>query len=268
MTFVKNAEEKYTIEKSKGSKQIILSDSDCYQIIIKNGNERMKQQQPEPDYRRMIFQCPLCSLIPEEQKDSFLQDVRFSVRSYQKGEIIVTQGTHYDSLYILINGEVVTEMADEKGDFMKVEQLKAPNPMATGFLFSSDNRSPVSAICHTVCTVVVIPRENVYFLMRKYEGFMMAFLAYISNKVSFLSEKLRLVSFRTIRAKLAYYLLKESEGEKSFRLKTSKENMSRLFGVSRPALVKVMMEMAEEGLINVDRRDIQINDRAALKKML
>lgn len=226
------------------------------------------QQSPHADDARMIFQCPLCSSIPAEQRDRFLQDVRFAVRSYEKGDTIVTQGARYDVLYILIRGEIVTEMADEKGDFMKVEQIRAPNPMATGFLFSADNRSPVSAVCKVDCSVIVIPKENVYFLMREYESFMLAFLSYISNKVSFLSEKLRLVSLRTIRAKIAYYLLKESGGEKSFRLKTSKESMARLFGVSRPALVKVMMEMAEEGLIDVDRRDIQINDRATLQKML
>lgn len=226
------------------------------------------KQSPHADDARMIFQCPLCSSIPAEQRDRFLQDVRFAVRSYEKGDTIVTQGARYDALYILIRGEIVTEMADEKGDFMKVEQIRAPNPMATGFLFSADNRSPVSAVCKVDCSVIVIPKENVYFLMREYESFMLAFLSYISNKVSFLSEKLRLVSLRTIRAKIAYYLLKESGGEKSFRLKTSKESMARLFGVSRPALVKVMMEMAEEGLIDVDRRDIQINDRATLQKML
>lgn len=226
------------------------------------------QQSPHADDARMIFQCPLCSSIPAEQRERFLQDVRFAVRSYEKGDTIVTQGARYDALYILIRGEIVTEMADEKGDFMKVEQIRAPNPMATGFLFSTDNRSPVSAVCKVDCSVIVIPKENVYFLMREYESFMLAFLSYISNKVSFLSEKLRLVSLRTIRAKIAYYLLKESGGEKSFRLKTSKESMARLFGVSRPALVKVMMEMAEEGLIDVDRRDIQINDRATLQKML
>mgnify|MGYP000947003088 CR=1 FL=1 len=169
---------------------------------------------------------------------------------------------------LLAVSQLYTEMADEKGDFMKVEQIRAPHPMATGFLFSADNRSPVSAVCKVDCSVIVIPKENVYFLMREYESFMLAFLSYISNKVSILSEKLRLVSLRTIRAKLAYYLLKESEGEKSFRLKISKESMARLFGVSRPALVKVLMEMAEEGLIDVNRRDISIKERAALQRML
>lgn len=222
---------------------------------------------PPTDHSRAIFQCPLCSSVPEEQRDDFLEDLHYSVRRYEKGDVVVTQGSRYESLYILVKGEIVTEMADEKGDFMKVEQLRAPNPMATGFLFSSDNRSPVSAICSESCVLVVIPKENVYFLMRKYEEFMMAFLAYISNKVSFLSEKLRLVSLRTIRAKLAYYLLKESGGECHFQLKIPKEEMARLFSVSRPALVKVMMEMADEGLIGVDRREITILNRKALQSM-
>ena len=62
-------------------------------------------------------------------------------------------------------------------------------------------------------------------------------------------------------------MLRESKGEQIFHLKTSKEGLSRLFGVSRPALVNVMMQMADEGLINVDRREISIFDRAALKRM-
>ena len=227
----------------------------------------MNSEHPYIQYARMIFLCPLCSSVPESQRDAFLRDVRFNVREYNKGDIIVTQGSLSETLFILIKGEVSTEMADEKGDFMEIEYIKAPNPMATGFLFAADNRSPVSAICQNNCKVIAIPKDNVYLLMRKYEAFMLTFLSYISNKVFFLSEKLRLVSLRTIRAKLAYYLLKESEGKEAFRLKSSREDMARLFSVSRPALVKVMMEMAEEGIIEVERRDIKINNRALLQNM-
>ena len=227
----------------------------------------MERQYFNNHHAEMIFQCPLCNSVPEDQREEFMRDVRFSIKNYRKDDVIVTQGALYESLYILIRGEVVTEMADEKGDFMRVAHISAPNPLAPGFLFATHNRSPVSAICKEPCAAVVIPKENVYFLMRKYESFMLAFLAYISNKISSLSEKLRLVSLRTIRAKLAYYLLKESAGEQSFRLEASKEEIARLFSVSRPALVNVMMEMAEEGLIEVDRRDVVIRDRAALQNM-
>ena len=227
----------------------------------------MNDKNPYINHARMIFQCPLCRNVPENQRDDFLKDVRFSVKEFDKGDVIVTQGSVSETLFIVIKGEVLTEMADEKGDFMEIEYIKAPNPMATGFLFAADNRSPVSAICQSNCKVIAIQKDNVYLLMRKYEAFMLTFLSYISNKVFFLSEKLRLVSLRTIRAKLAYYLLKESEGMETFKLKTSREDMARLFSVSRPALVKVMMEMAEEGIIEVERRDIKINNRALLQNM-
>ena len=141
----------------------------------------MHTSRPAPDHARMIFQCPLCSSVPADQRDSFMTDIRFSVKSFEKGDVIVSQGSKCEFLYILVRGEISTEMADEKGDFMKVEQIKAPNPLATGFLFSTDNRSPVSAFCKGPCTVVSIPKENVYLLMREYESFMLAFLSYISN---------------------------------------------------------------------------------------
>lgn len=215
-----------------------------------------------------IFQCPLCSSIPKEHREEFISDVNYSVIRFAKGDILVTQGSKYDKLYIVIKGEIQTEMADEKGDFMNIENIKAPNPLATGFLFATNNLSPVTAIAKIDTVTIVIPKENVYFLMHKYPEFMKAFLSYISNKLTFLTEKLRLVSFRTIKAKLAYYLLRESKGEDRFQLKTSKEEMSRLFGVSRPAMVNVMMQMAEEGVIEVDRRTITLNDRAALQQMI
>lgn len=227
----------------------------------------MDKQQLGIEKAQMIFQCPLCSSIPENQRNDFLEDIRFTIKEYDKTDIIVTQGSQSETLFIVIEGEVSTEMVDEKGDFMEIEYIKAPNPIATGFLFAADNRSPVSAICKTRSMVIAVSKENVYFLMRKYEAFMLTFLSYISNKVFSLSEKLRLVSLRSIRAKLAYYLIKESAGRNIFRLKTSREDIARIFSVSRPALVKVMMEMADEGIIEVNRREISIKDRTTLQRM-
>ncbi len=215
-----------------------------------------------------IFQCPLCNSIPIDRQEEFLADINYSVTRYDKGDILVHQGARCDKLLIVIKGKVRTEMADETGDFMTIETIKAPNPLATGFLFSADNASPVTAIAKVDSVAVLIPKENVHFLMLKYPEFMNAFLSYLSNKLTFLTEKLRLVSFRTIKAKLAYFLLKESKGEDRFQLQLSRGEMARFFGVSRPALVNVMMQMAKEGLIEVEKRNITITDRGALRQIM
>ncbi len=220
------------------------------------------------EHIQSIFQCPLCSSIPKERQSEFLSDVNYTVIRYGKGDILVSQGSRYDKLFIVIKGEIQTEMVDEKGDFTYVEKIKAPNPVATGFLFATNNISPVTAFAKTDVMVVAIGKENIYFLMQKYPEFMKAFLSYISNKLAFLAEKLRLASYRSIKAKLAYYVLKASEGEKQFQLKITKEEMSHLLGVSRPAMVNVMTQMSKEGLIAVDRRKITIIDRETLRQMV
>ncbi len=217
--------------------------------------------------KSFIFRCPLCSSIPESEKENFLNDVRFSIKKFKKDEWIISQGEEYTSLCILIEGEIKTVMTDEKGDFMHIENIKAPLPMATGFLFAGNNRSPISAIAKNDCKLICIPKENVFTLMQKYDAFMYAILSTISNKVQFLSEKLRLTSLRTIKAKLAYYLLKESQGERSFQLKTSKQEIANMFGVSRQALTNVMNQLHEEEIIDMQRRKIEIVNRAVLKKM-
>ena len=218
-------------------------------------------------HKAFIFKCPLCSSIPDSEKESFLNDVRFSLKTFKKDEWIISQGEEYVALYILIEGEIKPVMVDEKGDFMHIENIKAPLPLATGFIFAGNNKSPISAIAKRDCKLICIPKDNVFALMKKHDAFMYAILSSISNKIQFLSEKVRLTSLRTIRAKLAYYILKESEGEDIFHLKSSKQEISNLFGVSRQALTSVMNQLHDEELIFMESRKIKILDRQELKAM-
>src|SRR5690606_7515031 len=109
-----------------------------------------------------IFQCPLCNSIPVAERADFLRDVRYRIKRYGKGDMLVAQGSGYEMLYIVVKGEVVTEMSDEKGEFVKMELIRAPNPLATGFLFATDNISPVTALAKTDCVVILIPKDNVF----------------------------------------------------------------------------------------------------------
>ncbi len=214
-----------------------------------------------------IFKCPLCKSIPEEQHAEFCEDLRYNLREYNKGELIIAQGAPTTQMYLVSKGTIITEMADEKGEPVRIEEMHAPSTLACGVLFADDNTSPVAAYAKTNTTVIAIPKDNVCQLMAKYPAFMRAYLEQMSNKVAYLSERLRLASLRTIRAKVAYYIIRESEDKKTFSLKSSKEELSRLFGVSRPALVNVMMQMADEGLIDVNGREIVIHRRNELQRM-
>lgn len=88
---------------------------------------------PHTDYFQTIFQCPLCNSVPVEERDNFLRDVRYSIKRYGKGDMLVAQGSVYEMLYIVVKGEVVTEMSDEKGEFVKMELIRAPQSPGNRF---------------------------------------------------------------------------------------------------------------------------------------
>ena len=217
--------------------------------------------------KSFIFKCPLCNSIPDSEKEEFLNEVRFTIKNYEKGEWIMSQGEELVALNILIEGEVKTVMTDENGDFMHIETIKAPLPIASGFLFTDNKKTPVSVIAKRKSKIISIPKENVFKLMKKHDAFMLAILSSISNKLQFLSEKIRLTSLKTIRAKLAYYLLRESGGKTEFQLKTAKQDIALQFGVSRQALSRVMKELHDEHIIDMDKRKIKITNRQALQTM-
>lgn len=215
-----------------------------------------------------IFQCPLCRTIPTEQRAAFLADINYIVKHFDKKETIIQQHTPYNYLYILINGEVETQMIDENGDYTIVETIQAPNPLATGFLFASCNQSPVTAIALTSCVIISIHKENILTLMHTYPEFLTNFLAQLSDKMAFMSERLRLASYKSIKSKLAFYLLKTSNGENQFTLPASKEDVSKHLSVTRPAMVNILRQFVDEGIIEFDKREISIINRRALQQLI
>ena len=59
-----------------------------------------------------LFDCPLCTGIPEREREQFIEGFDYSVKSYMKGDVVFRQGDVCRFLYILLEGEVEAEMTD------------------------------------------------------------------------------------------------------------------------------------------------------------
>jgi CRP/FNR family transcriptional regulator, dissimilatory nitrate respiration regulator len=80
-----------------------------------------------------------------------------------------------------------------------------------------------------------------------------------------LASKLKFLSFKTIKGKIAQYILSLAGPDKVMvELPMTQNEMAEQFGVARPSLARAMGEMADEGIISVDRRVVRILDRKRL----
>jgi CRP-like cAMP-binding protein len=105
--------------------------------------------------------------------------------------------------------------------------------------------------------------------MQKDQCILSNYLNSISSRTQFLSQRIRFLSFRTIRQKIAHYLL-DMAGDRLavVELPLSQEQLAEFFGVTRPALARSLGELAREGLIEVSRRSVRILNKQRMNDLL
>jgi CRP/FNR family transcriptional regulator, dissimilatory nitrate respiration regulator len=205
----------------------------------------------------------------KEDNELFPSDLKYSIKNYPKNELIFRQGDVCDALYILIEGSVKTEMITESGSLLGIEIISAPRPLAPAFVFSDNNRFPVDVTTQSEVEVLRIPKEEVMRLMTTQPNFMKQFLTHNANRTQFLTNRLQLLSIKTIKGKLAHFLLENSTGEgESFTINRNQTELADFFGVARPSLARSLSEMVQEGIISINKKEYIILNITGLKELL
>ena len=213
---------------------------------------------------------PLFRGITPERLFADLEEISFHTRSYKKGEILAQQGAVCNRLVILTKGSVRGEMIDYSGRLIKVEDIAAPRAIAPLFLFGEENRYPVEVTANEPTEVIELPKSSVLSLFRKNEQFLENYMNLSANYARTLSDKLFFMSFKTIRQKLASYLLRlyKQQQQTHITLDRSQQELSDYFGVSRPSLSRELAHMQEDGLLIADRKHITILQKEELVRLI
>ena len=218
----------------------------------------------------VLVNNPLFRGITPERLFADLEEISFPTRSYKKGEILAQQGAVCNRLVILTKGSVRGEMIDYSGRLIKVEDIAAPRAIAPLFLFGEENRYPVEVTANEPTEVIELPKSSVLSLFRKNEQFLENYMNLSANYARTLSDKLFFMSFKTIRQKLASYLLRlyKQQQQTHITLDRSQQELSDYFGVSRPSLARELAHMQEDGLLIADRKHITILQKEELVRLI
>ena len=197
-----------------------------------------------------LFSCPICRNIPVNEREAFLDALRFKTKSFKKGEWVAQQGDTVTALYILSKGSVKAEMVSDSGTVLNIETINAPNPLAPAFLFAENNKFPVDVVALEPSEIIVVSKDTIMKQLACNEAFLQRFMAFTANRAHFLSERLKFLSTKTIKCKLAQYILERSKNT-SFTLEMNQTALAEYFGVARPSLSRSLSEMINEGIISL-----------------
>lgn len=217
-----------------------------------------------PDIR---FFCTQCSSGAEEETYELSCEIPHVVKHYKKGEYIAYQGDRVDHLYMLTKGRVKTELVSDLGLTLHIDEIKAPYPLAAVFLFARKNCFPVDVIALEESEIVLYSKETIEKQMAKCPYFLRGFMAFTADRMQFLSERLKIFSIKSIKAKFAFYISKRSKNG-VFELGRSVTSLAEYFGVERPSLSRAISEMTKEGIIEFDRGKGRILKYDQIRMML
>ncbi|MCL2596674.1 MAG: Crp/Fnr family transcriptional regulator [Paludibacter sp.] len=216
-----------------------------------------------------LFLCPICSNVPPNERESFLNGLQIKTKYYKKGEWIAQQGDAINALYLLIKGSVKTEMISESGTTLNIEVINAPNPLASAFLFAHNNCFPIDVIAIDDCTVIIASKTSILRQLEYNQAFLLAFLSFNANRTYFLSERLKFLSIKTIKGKFAQYIFSKSKGkDTNFILNMNRTNLAEYFGIARPSLSRSISEMVNEGIISIKGKRGKILNFKKLQELI
>ncbi len=213
----------------------------------------------------LLSESPLFRGLTAIEIEKILLQLPHRIRKYKAGTLIYQSGDTINSLVIVLGGIVKGEMVDYAGRIIKIEDIKAPGALAAAFIFGSINRFPVNVIAISDTDLLVAEKSDFLKLLKNNDKILVNFLDLISNRSQFLSEKIKFLNFKTIKGKLAQYILKLADDQKNeIKLDRTQNDLSDYFGVARPSIARVLKEMEQEGYIKVSGRNILIIDKNAL----
>ncbi len=208
--------------------------------------------------------------IGAEEIAGLFKEFAIAEMPVRKGTVLARQDEPCNRLIVLLSGAAKGEMSDPSGKIVKVDDIVAPNPLAILFLFGPENRFPVTATATEDSAAIVIPKQVVLRMLSRSERLLENYLNLSAGFASRLSRKLHFMSFRTIRQKLAMYLLElaRKAGSDTVCLDRTHTSLAEYFGVSRQALEREMKAMETEGLVARDGKQITLPAKHRLVQLV
>jgi CRP-like cAMP-binding protein len=219
------------------------------------------------DYQ-FLSNSPLFKGISPDEVETIIGTVPYRNKKFPAGSMISQSGEPVNSLIVVMSGLVKGEMVDYAGRVIKIEDIPAPGALAPAFMFGKNNRFPVNVIAVTDVELLLIEKSDFLKLLMKNDILLVNFLNIISSRSQFLSEKIKFLNFKTIKGKLAFYILqKAGKDEMQVTLGMTQNDLADFFGVARPSVGRALSELEAEGYLEAHGKTIKIIDKEGLAEL-
>lgn len=200
-------------------------------------------------YRDIVFRIPPFSELPPEHIDDIFSRIEIRIYSVEKDEYVFVQGDTCNRLYMLIDGRLRSESVNVYGDSLLLGHMKEPGVFALYPLFNEENMFLASFIAEEDSIIATVEKESFFDLIKSYPELLKDVICLSNRCAGCRSERLDILQRKTIRERVAAYLLKYDTSSGYAEVIHTQSQLADYLCVSRPALSTEINRMEREGLI-------------------
>jgi CRP-like cAMP-binding protein len=212
---------------------------------------------------------PLFKGLEISDIDLLINNTLHQIKQFSNKEVLAYSGEKVEKAMILLEGKLQGEMIDFAGNSLKIEEMDPPQMVAAAFLYGPQSVFPVNLSAIADGKMLIIYKKDFTQLLSDDQRVLNNYLNIVSGKAQFLSRKITFLSFKTIKEKIAYYLLQNlRSGSQMVTMTQSQKGLAEMLGVARPSLARTISEMEADQLIRWERNQVEIINLKLLQVIL
>ena len=202
--------------------------------------------------------------VSEKDCQRMLTCMKAQKRSFYAGEEIYSFDTPRKIVGILLNGQAAVIRYEYNGTRSILENLSPKSIFGEHLSFVPSDDSCIAVVCQTDCQVLFIDYQSLTRTCQNacscHTQLIRNLLQLLSDKTRSLSERVEVLSQRSIREKLMCYLMQLAAGKNSstFELPFTRIDFADFLSVNRSAMIRELGKMKKEGLIQISRRTVTL----------
>jgi CRP-like cAMP-binding protein len=222
---------------------------------------------------RLLARAPLFNGLACEDIARFARGVR-EIR-VARGEILFHRGDPCHGFHLILDGQIKLAFTSVEGNEKVVDILYPGRSFGEAVMFM-DKPYVVMAQALADATLLHIGKQVFFEEMAGDPAFCRKIIAGLAQRLHLLMADVESYSLRSGRDRVIGYLLREeerdgdgvAEGQVSIRLPTSKGTIASRLNLTQEHFSRILSELANAGLIQVEGRIIHIPDIGRLRKSL